>query len=88
MARLRGTKNWSLPEKSLVLAVEWVAEVVPRRDGVYRRKGGQMFPWPCEGQEGFIKASRTASVCQLGNGLVFCVLVTLQRNCSWVSGQH
>ena len=55
-ARLCGTKNWSLPEKSLALAVECVVELVPRRDGVYRREGGQMFPWPCGSSGGFYQS--------------------------------
>lgn len=83
-ARLRGTKNWSLPGKSLALSL--AGSWCPKERGYWG--GGQMLPALADLQEGSIKASRTASLCQLGSSLAFCVLVTLQRNCSWVSSQH
>lgn len=86
--RLCGTKNWSLqknPSRSL-LNVLW--SWCPKETAFINVREGRYSPGLADLQEGFIKVSRTASVCQLGNSLAFCVLVTLQRNCSWVSSQH
>lgn len=77
-------KNWSLPEFA-ALAVVCAAELVPPEVGsvqVREGRGSGVF------RGGVTKASGTASVCQRGNSLAFRVLVTLQRNCSWVSRQR
>lgn len=88
MVRLCGTKTGAFQRNPWCLLLNGLRSWCPEEMVFIDAREGRCSLGPVDLQEGFIKASRTASVCQLGNGLAFCVLVTLQRNCSWVSGQH